>query len=429
MVASRPPEVYCRAAMRVAICFAGAWRDWPTSWLRIREHMVDPLGDDVHIYAVSDGTHAAAGTHGRSDPGWTVARMRQTFGVRFRDGEQLTAAHMANVSGHTWPEIAATQAALSAGNPVFAYLYKIWRCGQLIHRSAIAYDVVIRMRPDLWPTQAFHLAHVPDSDAIELQVGGRCVRFGPRDVVIHSYTNFCGNDWFAIGGLAAMTVTMDLVRFWTPSSRFLSPDAAFDHYFTGSIEMAHNWLWWRTGTAVHRRPLFLELSRRRCTKPGCIRMPAWQVARHLRPPPNASTCKALPAAPRPPVGTMQPGRYGLVNDCGATTPGALGDLEMFTGPKPAAPVGSVSATALLAKKPKLLLRVEPPRIIRTPTTPSWARPDCGDVDDLRSHSPLQPCKKRTGDEASYQPEAHRPRVASGYGSALIFTPRVKGAEP
>ena len=120
--------------VRTALCFAGAWRDWPASWQRIQKFIVEPLGD-VDIYAISDTSRA--GKHGRADPGWTVPRMRQTFGKRFRAGERLSAAHLANVSGEAWPEIVATQAALAPGSTVFAYLYKIWRCGQLIHRSGV----------------------------------------------------------------------------------------------------------------------------------------------------------------------------------------------------------------------------------------------------------------------------------------------------
>ena len=400
--------------VRVALCFAGAWRDWPASWERIKQHIVEPLGD-VDIYAISDTSRA--GKHGRADPTWNLQRMKAIFGDRFKAGERLLAAHLANVSGHAWPEIVAAQAALPAGSTVFAYLYKIWRCGQLIHRSGIRYDAVIRMRPDLWPTQNFRMVRTPAGDQIELQVGGRCVRFGTRAVVIHSYTNFCGNDWLAIGTPEAMTVTMDLLRFFTPASRFLSPDAAFDDRYSNGVEMAHNWLWWRTGTAVLRRPLFLELSRRRCNRPGCLRMPAWQVLPHLRRPENESACIALPSARQPPIGSTQPGRHGLVNDCGATNAGATGDLEWFTGPTPTHPPSPPSSSATRKGNTRA---VEPPREVRTSTMPLWSRPDCGDVPDLSSHNPLLPCKKTTGDEASYRPTAHRPRVLRGYGTPLVF---------
>ena len=400
-------------AVRVAVCIAGQWRDWSHSWPHIRAKIVDAL--DADVYAVSDTSRIAF--HGRADFTFNVTRMRQTFGSRFHGGEQLSSTHMANVSGHTWPEIAAVQAEKGLA---FHYLYKIWRCGQLIHKSGIQYDAVIRLRPDLWPQQAFRIARIAPSDAdgagdnLELQVGGRCVRFGGRSIVVHAYTNFCGNDWLAIGGLQAMTVTMDLLRFMR-KSRFFSPDAAFDSRLAASVELAHNWLWWRTGTAVLRRPLFIELSRRRCARANCLRMPAWQVMPQLRPPLNASRCVAHPKLPLAPIGTMQPGRYGLVNDCGAL---GGGDLEWFTGPmEPHTPqVHSVAA----ANASRPAARVEPPRLLLSATTPTWTRPTCGDVDDLATHDPLPACKKATGDNESYRPGAHRPRVQRGYGVGLVY---------
>ena len=202
------------AALKTAVCFAGAWRDWQASWTYVLPNLIEPLGD-VDIFAVSDSLRA--GAHGRGDPSLTVARMREMFGARFKDGMHLSAAHLANVSGHAWPSIVAVQAALPGRSTVFAYLYKIWQCGQLIHRTGIAYDIVVRLRPDLRLTQPIRIARVAsrlpvDEDSYELQVGGRCVQFGSRAVVIHAYTNFCANDWIAIGGLKAMTVTMDLLR-------------------------------------------------------------------------------------------------------------------------------------------------------------------------------------------------------------------------
>ena len=404
----------------MALCLAGAWRDWPASWDPINKFIVEPL-QDVDIYAISDTVRS--GQHGKADPGWTVARMKSTFGTHFKAGERLGPAQLKNVSGESWPEIAAAQAALgSQGATVFSYLYKIWRCGQLIHKSGIKYDAIIRMRPDLWPMQEFRMARVPATNEIELQIGGRCVRFGPRAVVTHAYTNFCGNDWIAIGPPEAMTVTMDLLRFFTPTSRFLSPDSVFDSKFIYSIELALNWLWWRTGTAVLRRPLFVELSRRRCTTAGCLRMPAWTILPRLRPPSNKSKCLALPPRQQPPVGAVQRGRYGLVNDCGATERSVRGDLEWFTGPTPSRPsIPEPFAVIKNQSKTETQRLAEPERPLRSATPPTWTRPDCEDVFDLSVHNPLLPCKKTTGDEASYRPQAHRPKVRRGYGVPLVFT--------
>ena len=76
------------APLKVAICFAGAWRDWEPSWRYLQRNLVEPLGD-VDIYAVSDSLRA--GAHGRGDPEVSVERMRATFGPRFKDGIHLSA--------------------------------------------------------------------------------------------------------------------------------------------------------------------------------------------------------------------------------------------------------------------------------------------------------------------------------------------------
>ena len=361
--------------------------------------------------------------------------MRELFGAdRFRAGELLSEEHMLNVSSHTWPEIAQAQVELDRESrlthhkPIpFAYVYKIWRCGQLIHRSGVAYEVVIRMRPDLWPIRPFKLARAADG-RFELQVGGRCVCFGSREVVVHALTNYCANDWLAIGTLDTMTVTMDLARFWTPASAFLSTDAAFEGMFRVGVEPALNSLWWRTGTKVLRQPLFVEIARLRCADPSCLRLPAWQLVPILQLPESKSKCTVLPSGKRSIPGVLQQARYGMANDCGAIH--GRGDLEWFSGPTPT--LGSAS----LAKpkegwKPSTgnwrrgnvsELPREPPRTIfySNKDKPTWARPDCGDVADMAVHNPLPPCKKVTGDEADHRPEAHRPRVLQGYGVPMVF---------
>ena len=91
---------------RVACCIAGAWRDWAFSWRYIEPNIVEAL--DADVYAVSDTVIKTPGTHGRTDPSFTIERMRAVFGRRFRAGEQLSDEHMSNVSGHTWDGVPLT---------------------------------------------------------------------------------------------------------------------------------------------------------------------------------------------------------------------------------------------------------------------------------------------------------------------------------
>ena len=120
---------------------------------------------------------------------------------------------------------------------MWLYFFKIWRCGQLVHRavsrSGRAYDVVVRLRPDLVPVEPFGIRRTPPppsstprpgSRSFRLTVGQTCVDFEERSVVINAGTDLlqCGTDWFAIGSARAMTVTMDLARLVTKRSAWLS---------------------------------------------------------------------------------------------------------------------------------------------------------------------------------------------------------------
>ena len=437
-------------ALRVAVCIAGAFRHWPEAWeLSIKPNVITPLGDGVDIFAVSeeDGKKRTAKEKSISHK-MTVKEMRRIFGKRFRDGEQLTLEHLTDVSNFTWPEIAQSQRDRPTLDTTFAYVYKIWRCGQLIHRSGIVYDVVIRLRPDLTLIKPFHFTRMANG-TFELEVGGRCVRFGSREVVIHALTNFCANDWLAIGSLEAMTVTMDVARFWTSASSFLSPDTLFDKRFkTSSLELILNQLWWRTGTAVKRVPLFAELARQNCHHAHCIRMPAWPVLEMKRKSKSSAKRCSVPSVESAHIGSIQLAKNGLANDCGAPSGGPL---EWFSGPTPDSPTiqwpppkrnMSLLRSRSLPKDWKLTGRsgpegrlanlVETARVIRLPDgtpAPAWARPDCPDVRDLSMHDSLLPCKKRTSDVASYQPGAHRPEVLSGYGVPLIFPADGEVASP
>ena len=69
---------------------------------------VDALRADV--YVVTDTVRGGAGVHGRADTSITVERLREIFGARFRGGEVLSAAAVANVSSDAaWAEIVEAQ--------------------------------------------------------------------------------------------------------------------------------------------------------------------------------------------------------------------------------------------------------------------------------------------------------------------------------
>ena len=146
-------------SVKTAVCFAGAFRNWRESWRHLQPNLVESL--DADVFAVSDdaGRGAIPGVHGGADAAFTVARMRETFGARFRAGEHWAHARLQNFSAWAWPEIGAAQAARPA-HKAFPYLFKVWRCGQLVARSGVAYDIVVRLRPDLSPLAPLRVARV-----------------------------------------------------------------------------------------------------------------------------------------------------------------------------------------------------------------------------------------------------------------------------
>ena len=420
----------------------------PFSLPLMRSHLIEPLNADV--YGVSDESRESTSkstTSHEAGAAFTVEDMRQAFGRHFRAGILLSHDHMLNVGAYAWPEIAASRA---MNLKMFPYLYKIWWCGQLIHRTSrslnIRYDFVVRTRPDLLILAEWSLEQLPtaapaqpaalgsrngatcradrvtsdvegedEADRFELRVGKTCVRLGERSVVVHANTYFCANDYLAAGSLAAMTVTMDLARFVTPTAHWLSPYNGYDDWFkrsTGS-EVFHSLLWWRTGTRVHRYPLFVELARdaiKLCNlsmanskheMERCSRVNGYAV--------HQLGCRTKPY----PDGAFKVNSWHLQTwDCLDAC--LKGDHAHWTGSNPPYDVW--------------------PSVLREP--PGAPHSYCADVEDLEIPNPLRACRDRLDQNISYpsirartarrfdktwhgDPQIHL-RVKTGYGVARIF---------
>ncbi len=149
----------------VAMCIAGLWRsDFRISLPFVTKNLIESLNADV--FAVSDGDVSPINLR----PGRGVAerlpkaRLQEFFGPRLKDAEHIPASCMRNVCPISFPEICDTQ---KSGLKIFPYYFKIWRCGQLIHKAVRArgadYDVVLFMRPDMLPRSPFHLQALPRS--------------------------------------------------------------------------------------------------------------------------------------------------------------------------------------------------------------------------------------------------------------------------
>ena len=394
----------------MAVCFAGAWRDWDVSWEHLQLNLVEAL--DADVLAVSDQVRGGINARGEADTSHTIARFRRTFGRRFRGGEYLSAQEVQFTrlsSKFAWPEVVAARK-----GKMFPYLLKIWRCGQLVHRAVrdlgLQYGIVVRLRPDLVLLKPFALTRLPtapngrpggeDAHAVsrperpqwQLVVGPTCVRFGQRAVVINAFTTKCGNDWFALGSYKAMAVTMDLARFATPHSKWLSPHPELDRFYRtypGS-ELSHSALWWRTGTRVHRVPLYMDITRSQqknnCTRMDCMPVSAWVSA-------GKKKLLGCRSSPYPHGWFIYQDQDRDWEDC---SDGNGDDLDHW---RPG------TTKSFNADDPLSLLDAH-----------VWSRPYCTDVPDLAAANALGACRMRKGN-ATWQ---HRPQVRGGYGSAKIF---------
>jgi hypothetical protein len=374
-------NVSSNASVKVAVCFAGAWRRWDQSWSTLYINLIESL--DADVFAVSDSI--AGGGHNQennNDISMTVDKLKLYFGSRLKGARHFTAEELMNLENLTFPEIVDSK---RAGLAVFNYVFKIWQCGQLIHlhvkMTGFPYDVIVRLRPDLSILSKFQIWNTDVSGVFRLVVGASCVEFGQRDVVIHEETCQCFNDWMQIGTYASMSVIMDFARFVTPQSAFLSGDPSYDNtmkQFLGA-EPAHNWLAWRTGTRVIRVGMYVTLTRDlKCSDPNCTRA----NNKWYRPDIKLYGCQTTLASPH-----ELP--RDKVDDC-SDPQHPDSDLEMWSLPGPFS-----------------------------------VRPPCWNVDDLAVHNPLTPCRKFDGNDKSRAPNAHRPHVIKNYGVPLIFVPKME----
>jgi hypothetical protein len=388
-------EVEPQKAVLVAVCFAGAWRRWDASWASLKPNLIEAL--DADVFAVSDAVPGGANNREQQDLLFTQDKFHSYFGKRLVAAEHITADQMKNTSMLMFQEIREAQ---EAGLFMFPYYFKIWRCGQLIHRhvkkTGIPYDVVIRLRPDLSVLEKWKLSHTnystPESPSFRLSVGPSCAEFGQRDIVMGSLTYFCVDDRIQVGTYASMTVLMDLARFVTPHSAFLSSDPAFDLDFVKKDggETALNWLAWRTGTRIIHVALFVVVTRQlRCSNPNCYPSDPW-----FRPDQHLYECQSLffTAQYMPYVEHLVPKTGNYWFDCSLA-----GYPEKYLEYHP-----SISPFGSSALFPSIFDSSQPPRNV------------CGNVSDLAVHNPLGKCKGTGG------PLMKAVHVEMNYGTPFIF---------
>ena len=408
-----------------AVCVAGAWRIWDTAWPRLHKHVVAPLRADVFV--VTDAVPAGykgerpAARASLQKINASIARL----GATLRGGLVNSAEDILSPS----PVIAESLAMF----PSSSYLRKIWQCGNLILGSIRRYDVIIRTRPDILYAATYLITRTAvavsgtdstdsaDSARLQLKVvqhGGlrATIEFGGREVVIPSLTPWCGNDWLALGSMEAMTVTMDLARFIGPRVAWFSPVTNVQAYINETdacraSEAAHDMLWRRTGTRVHRWPLWAEVGRRgaRCRGIIACKPHVSSYSHTLRDHSYGTTFQY------PPLTECD----GTENDHQRSA-NPVTHPSLVTSTESSGRFQSACAAAMWPAKTRLPAYTPPLAAATIDLTPTAAKrehewfPDCEDVLDLASPWPLKPCKFRSPSAAD-----HPVRVLHGYGVPFI----------
>ena len=188
----------------VAVCLAGAVRDWNLVAPSLKRHVVEPL--DAHVYAaISNAWSSPAQPRlGRRSRGvgerLGVDAMRRVLGSALRGAMVISDEDLSFGRLAAWAGEAAANA--SHHHVVWGWIWylKRWACHELLAESPHGpYEVVLTCRPDLVFFQPFRLvsASLPGCYTLSVGESGKLVTFGEGELVVHDFTLACVNDWLA----------------------------------------------------------------------------------------------------------------------------------------------------------------------------------------------------------------------------------------
>ena len=265
---------------RVALCLAGALRDFVHTWPSIRRNIIEPTGAATFV-VTSAQRNAAAGSkvHAAADHQMNLTELIAFMGKPLRaaaiwNDEDLTPANIA-----TW----AGQAAANSADPAlhgnvysWQYFLKRWACLGLVAAHSHEYDVVVTMRPDLFVFQPWRVDFQPHGSSHHRESHARgaiathsraiaittsndsTVVFGEDELVMHDFTFSCTNDWIAVSTLRT-AITLEQTIHHLYSAR------GFSHC-SGGVSMCCETLFsaylWRVGLARNRTNLHVEMARK-----------------------------------------------------------------------------------------------------------------------------------------------------------------------
>ena len=273
------------SAPRVAVCMAGALRDFQATWVSLELNVVEPANASVYLVMAntlwphSDGSRS----HAKSDAEhMTPELLLHVIGRRLRGGAVWNGSHLLTSSIGKWAGTAASKTAVGV-HYQYTYFLKRWACNRLMEQDIEGgpYDIVVAMRPDLLFFQPWRFTmhgHAQGRSLFSLRVGSdSSVDFGMDELVVHAFTMYCFNDWLSISSARAFTTLAQLIHHLHSASAFM-PCASHTqpvhgvHGIAGAFnnggEMLTSSYLWRAGIAHKLHPDHCALKSRDDTNPN-----------------------------------------------------------------------------------------------------------------------------------------------------------------
>ena len=257
--------------VRVALCVAGAVRDFERSWPSVQHNVVNPTGAHVYL-VVGHEKSATAGVKRRGAPvtPGDLDRLRSLIGVDLKGAASFDDDDMAPRSLAHWAGAEVANAANTTVIYSWRYYLKRWACHALMADSSEGpYEVVVTMRPDLYAFRPWRIENVPRSHGhggtprYRVAVGhdGEPVEFGEHEVVLHAFTLSCVNDWISVSTFNASTTLEQLAHHLYSSKAFAPCTPLVGHASICCEKLMGSYLW-RTNLTRQLTNLHVEMTRK-----------------------------------------------------------------------------------------------------------------------------------------------------------------------
>ena len=274
----------------VAICLAGALRDFSTAYASIERHMIEPNHADVFVVTASEMNSRTGSRSGRYFAQKSnVSELADIVGEALRGAVVWTDEDLKPERIASWAGAHAANASRPTTRSVYSWAWylKRWACLELVlarpshrlhgknnaehgqqHRHHQQrdhdYDIVVTMRPDLLVFEPWHFSagNGSDSSIYTHTIGSDApVHFGAEEVVVHDFSVHCQNDWASVATLGAATTLEQLVHHLASTGAF-APCTKLENTMSICCELLMGAFLWRAGLQRRRTNLHIEMLRK-----------------------------------------------------------------------------------------------------------------------------------------------------------------------